>query len=130
MSPDQLKQNLRGVIAFTPTPFHDDERVDYDAGPRIDQARGSDANSRDLSGCAIKECADFERDASADPVGAFRSESWRVPGGQNVAAARHQRGGDLRGAEIDADGESLAHRCIGARAKFLDFVSIAFAYSA
>jgi 5-dehydro-4-deoxyglucarate dehydratase len=31
MSPDQLKQNLRGVIAFTPTPFHDDERVDYDA---------------------------------------------------------------------------------------------------
>ncbi|CAN5874144.1 5-dehydro-4-deoxyglucarate dehydratase [soil metagenome] len=30
-SPDQLKQNLRGVIAFTPTPFHYDERVDYDA---------------------------------------------------------------------------------------------------
>lgn len=31
MTPDQLKQNLRGVIAFTPTPFHADERVDYDA---------------------------------------------------------------------------------------------------
>ena len=31
ITPDQLKQNLRGVIAFTPTPFYPDERVDYDA---------------------------------------------------------------------------------------------------
>ncbi len=28
---EELKQQLRGVIAFTPTPFHPDERVDYDA---------------------------------------------------------------------------------------------------
>ncbi|MEZ4500310.1 MAG: dihydrodipicolinate synthase family protein [Thermomicrobiales bacterium] len=31
VSPQDLQQQLRGVIAFTPTPFHPDERVDYDA---------------------------------------------------------------------------------------------------
>ncbi|MBX3068941.1 MAG: dihydrodipicolinate synthase family protein [Thermomicrobiales bacterium] len=31
LAPADLKQQLRGVIAFTPTPFHPDERVDYDA---------------------------------------------------------------------------------------------------
>jgi len=31
LSPPDLRQQLRGVIAFTPTPFHADERVDYDA---------------------------------------------------------------------------------------------------
>jgi 5-dehydro-4-deoxyglucarate dehydratase len=31
LAADDLKQQLRGVIAFTPTPFHADERVDYDA---------------------------------------------------------------------------------------------------
>ncbi len=30
-TPEQLKQQLRGVIAFTPTPFHPNERVDFDA---------------------------------------------------------------------------------------------------
>ena len=31
LSPAELQHQLRGVIAFTPTPFHEDERVDYDA---------------------------------------------------------------------------------------------------
>lgn len=31
LAPADLQQQLRGVIAFTPTPFHPDERVDYDA---------------------------------------------------------------------------------------------------
>jgi 5-dehydro-4-deoxyglucarate dehydratase len=31
MSPIELKSALRGVIAFTPTPFTTDDRVDYDA---------------------------------------------------------------------------------------------------
>jgi 5-dehydro-4-deoxyglucarate dehydratase len=30
-SPEHLKQSLRGVIAFTPTPFRADESIDYDA---------------------------------------------------------------------------------------------------
>src|SRR4051794_15496370 len=30
MHPQQLKERLRGVIAFTPTPFTGDDRVDYD----------------------------------------------------------------------------------------------------
>jgi 5-dehydro-4-deoxyglucarate dehydratase len=30
MEPQELKQRLRGVLAFTPTPFTDDDRVDFD----------------------------------------------------------------------------------------------------
>jgi 5-dehydro-4-deoxyglucarate dehydratase len=38
MTPEQLRQNLRGVVAFTPTPFFPDERVDFDAlGQHVDR---------------------------------------------------------------------------------------------
>ena len=30
MRPNELKEKLRGVIAFTPTPFTNEDRVDYD----------------------------------------------------------------------------------------------------
>jgi 5-dehydro-4-deoxyglucarate dehydratase len=37
MTPDELKTRLRGVIAFTPTPFTDDDRVDLDGlGRQVD----------------------------------------------------------------------------------------------
>jgi 5-dehydro-4-deoxyglucarate dehydratase len=46
MTPEQLKQRLHGVIAFTPTPFFPDERVDFDAlGQQVDRLIGAGAHT-------------------------------------------------------------------------------------
>ena len=46
MTPEQLKQRLHGIIAFTPTPFFPDERVDFDAlGHHVDRLIGAGAHS-------------------------------------------------------------------------------------
>jgi 5-dehydro-4-deoxyglucarate dehydratase len=46
MTPEQLKQSLRGVIAFTPTPFFPDERLDFDAlGQHVDRLIGGGAHA-------------------------------------------------------------------------------------
>ena len=46
MTPEQLKHSLRGVIAFTPTPFFPDERIDYDAlAQQVDRLIGGGAHA-------------------------------------------------------------------------------------
>jgi 5-dehydro-4-deoxyglucarate dehydratase len=45
VTPEQLKQRLHGIIAFTPTPFFPDERVDFDAlGHHVDRLIGAGAH--------------------------------------------------------------------------------------
>lgn len=80
MTPNQLKSTLRGVIAFTPTPFTDDDRVDYDGLARqVDFLCESGAHVVVVCG-GVGEYFSLELDEYRDCIRAgVEAASGRVP---------------------------------------------------
>lgn len=79
LTPNDLRQQLRGVIAFTPTPFHEDERVDYDAlaqqinrliinGAHVVVVCGGVGEYVSLTLDEYRECIDVAADAAGGRV--------------------------------------------------------------